>query len=262
MTVLRRARPALGTLVELGIRTSEGPRRATRPGWGEAALSAGWAALAEVEGAMSAFLPESDVFRFNAAPAGARLEVRSGTAAVLRLSRALWRESGGLLDVSLGTGPAAWSLDSAGGTPVLCKHAAEVRLDLGGIAKGYAVDRALEALAAAAAEAAQPPACWVNAGGDLRTRGVAVRVHLRDERAGGARPWIELREGALATSDFGARARARLAGEAPRARHVSVVSPRCCLSDALTKVVALSGRADHPLVLAHRARAFIHDPLR
>jgi len=102
----------------------------------------------------------------------------------------------------------------------------------------------------------------VNAGGDLRTRGVAVRVHLRDERTGGARPWIELREGAVATSDFGARARARLAGEVPRASHVSVISPRCCLSDALTKVVALSGREDHPLVLAHSARAFIHDSLR
>ena len=259
MTVLRRARPALGTVVELGIRTSPGPRPAPGPCWQEAALAAGWAALAEVERALSAFLPQSDLGRFNAAPAGAGLAVRSTTAAVLRLSRALWRESGGLLDVSLGTGPEAWSLEEFGGAALLCKHTADVRLDLGGVAKGHAVDRALEVMAEAAAEAAQPPACWVNAGGDLRTCGVALRVHLRDERSGGARPWIELREGAVATSDFHPRARARLVGDARRASHVSVISSRCCLSDALTKVVALSGREDHPLVLAHSARAFIHD---
>jgi FAD:protein FMN transferase len=255
---VRRARPALGTLVELGLDPVGPPRAAGAPSWVETALRAGWAAIAEVEQAMSAFLPTSDVGRFNAAPSGACLEVSAATAAVLLAARALQRESDGLLDVSLGSGAEGWSLTAAGRGTLLRKHAAGVRLDLGGIAKGYAVDRALEAMADSIASSGRRPRCWANAGGDLRTHGVAIRVHLRDERSGGARPWLTLRGGAVATSDFGPAARARLAGGAARASHVSVASPWCFLSDALTKVVALSGRPDHPAVAAHGATAWIH----
>jgi hypothetical protein len=54
-------------------------------------------------------------------------------------------------------------------------------------------------------------------------------------RRGGARPFLALRRGALATSRFGPDACARLAGAAERARHVTVLAPRCLWSDALTK---------------------------
>ena len=101
--------------------------------------------------------------------------------------------------------------------------------------------------------------CWVNAGGDLRVVGVDLPVQLRDEVAGGARPWLALREGALATSWFGPDARSRLAGADPAAtRHVSVVSPLCMWSDALTKVVALAGRTDLPLLARLGATAWLH----
>jgi thiamine biosynthesis lipoprotein len=39
---------------------------------------------------------------------------------------------------------------------------------------------------------------------------------------------------------------------------VSVLSPRCLWSDALTKVVALSDRADEPLLGRYRATAWLH----
>ncbi len=257
-SALRRARPAMGTLVELGILVPA-ERPGELPPWAEPALEAGWQAIAAVERNLSAFLPGSDVARFNSSPAGARLAVGPDAAAVLGAARRLWRASGGILDVTLGTGPGDWSLRRRGGSALLRKRTGVVRLDLGGIAKGFAVDRALAAMVMSAARAGRRPGCWVNAGGDLRTRGAPIEVRLRDERAGGARPWLALRRGAVATSDFTSGARSRLAGGGPRARHVSVLSPRCLWSDALTKVVAASGRTDHPLLEALGARAFIHD---
>ena len=252
---LRRARPHLGTLVELGVRVPEAePARAT------AALGRAFLALAEVERALSAFLPESDIGRFNAAPAGFEVLLSDDAARVLGAACALARESAGLFDVSLGTGPGAWSLSEGEGGCRLRKHSPGVRLDLGGIGKGFAVDRAFEALFDELARGPEEPACWVNAGGDLRVSGVELPVRLRDERGGGAFPFLVLSEGALATSRFGPLARASLAHASPgHARYVSVAAPTGLLSDALTKVVALCGRADHPLLASHGATAFIHE---
>src|SRR5258708_22076766 len=69
-------------------------------------------------------------------------------------------------------------------------------LDLGGIAKGFAVDRAVAVLRRHGIRAAV-----VNAGGDLRAIGPAVPIHLRDPvdpsvvRFAGM-----LQDGAIATS--------------------------------------------------------------
>jgi FAD:protein FMN transferase len=65
-----------------------------------------------------------------------------------------------------------------------------VRLDLGGIGKGYAAERAAELLATAGP-------CLANAGGDIATRGGAWPVGV--ETATGTMT-VELRGGALATS--------------------------------------------------------------
>lgn len=255
---LRRARPALGTLAEVGLRLPDGMEAGAAARWAEPLFRLAWRALAAVERAMSAFDAGSDVGRFNRARRGDAIPVAAETAVVLRAARWLERGSGGLFDVSLGTGPGAWSLLRQGGAALLRKGSGAVRLDLGGLAKGHAVDRAFEALAARL-RAQREAAWWVNAGGDLRVRGLRLPVHLRDERAGGARPWLELSEGALATSHYGPRARSRLAGADPASqRHVSVLSPRCLWSDGLTKVVALSGRADHPLLGRRGAVAWLH----
>jgi len=61
------------------------------------------------------------------------------------------------------------------------------RLDLGGIGKGYAVDRVCELLAVSGP-------CLVNAGGDLAVRGGSWPVGVSDELT------LELEHGALATS--------------------------------------------------------------
>lgn len=164
-------------------------------------------------------------------------------------------QTDGLFDVALGSG--SWALvDMDEGRGLVRLHDT-TRLNLGGLAKGWAVDLGLQVAMAHGAQAA-----WVNAGGDLKAQGVSVPVVLRDEASGGVRPWAELRDGAMATSDFRPGARAQLTGPS-LAGHVSVAAPCCAWADGLTKVVALCGSIGHPLVREllrqHQAQAWIHD---
>jgi thiamine biosynthesis lipoprotein len=239
--IVRRARPLLGTLVEVGVVAREGHAHA----W----IAAAFEAVAEVQAHLSRFDPASDIGRFNALPDGAALDpVSPDTRTVLGLGAALRDASEAAFDVSIGSAPYGWRLD--GGR--LVKTDAGAQLDLGGIGKGHAVDRAIAALQTAGA-----PGGWVNAGGDLRVFGLALPIELRDELSGGTRRFGTLEDGAFATSRFGAGARAPLAGE-PRATHVSVAAPSCLLADALTKVVAASGDPHHPLLAHAGACAFVH----
>ena len=242
----RRARPLLGTLVEIGVDGASAPDGAS-----DAAIAAAFDAVVRVQRRMSRFDPASDIARFNALRRGACIGVHRATARVLALARELHVASGGVFDVSQGV-PDGWSLDGAR----LVKTAAHARLDLGGIAKGWAVDRAVAALRRAGIAGG-----WVNAGGDLRAFGSAeVPVAVRDETTGGVRAFGTLGDGAFATSRYAADSRCRLhrAGGAPAAAHVSVAAPECVRADALTKIVSATGDAAHPLVAACGGRAWIH----
>lgn len=239
---LRRARPLLGTLVEIGV-----PDQAV----GAEAVQAAFDAVLRVQACMSRFEPGSDVVRFARLPMGGELTVAAETAEVLQAAQALQQASGGLFDITQGRAPEGWHCEGRR----LRKHAALAAFDLGGIAKGYAVDRAVQALQHAGCVAG-----WVNAGGDLRAFGpVQVPVLLRDEHLGGVRPFAELGDGALATSYFGAASRnlAWASGRAVRA-HVSVAAPCCLWADALTKVVAVSGDACHSVLAVYGACAWLH----
>ena len=240
---MRRARPLLGTLVEIGIVIdgegstwqTEGGARGDDSG---AAIDAAFAAIATVERRLSRFTAGSEIFRFNAAAAGERIEIGADTRRVLAAADALRQASDGLFDVSLGSGTTGWRCDATG----LHKLDEGVRLDLGGIGKGHAVDRGVDALRAAGAQAG-----WVNAGGDLRVFGATiVPIDLRDEALGGVRRFATLADGAFATSRLG------------RAGHASVAAPECLWADALTKVVLFSGDASHPLLERFGARAWLH----
>jgi thiamine biosynthesis lipoprotein len=67
-----------------------------------------------------------------------------------------------------------------------------------------------------------------------------------------------LADGAFATSHYGDDTRSQASG-GPRVRaHVSVAAPLALWADALTKVVALSGDASHPLLAHHGAQAWRH----
>lgn len=240
---LRRARPLLGTLVEIAV---------PRQGGAEDVPQAAFAAVERVQSCMSRFEPGSDVARFAALPAGEGLEVAPETAEVLQAAWALQTASGGLFDITQGRAPGGWHCEGRS----LRKHVAAAVFDLGGIAKGYAVDRAVQALQSAGCAAG-----WVNAGGDLRAFGaVQLPVWLRDEEGGGLRPFARLSEGAFATSRFGAlcRSQAWVEGGRSVSAHVSVAAPSCLWADALTKVVAASGDVRHPLLRAYGASAWLH----
>ena len=215
----------------------------------DAAIEAAFAAVAQVQAALSVFDPDSDLSRWHALPAGAALDVGPHTARVLRAAQALQEASGGLFDLAQGSG--GWRLSGRR----LWRTDPATRLDAGGIAKGHAVDMAVRAM-----QRAGCPAGWVNAGGDLRCfGGVELPIALRDEQHGGTRALGALRDGALASSCFAPGSRSRLAGlPAHLTRHVSVVAPHCLWADALTKVVAASGDAAHPVLTRLGAQAIVH----
>ena len=102
---VRRARPLLGTLVEIGIVTDPfGPETVAATA---AALAAGFAAITAVQTALSRFDPDSDVCRFERLAPGSALRLRPAGQRALRAAQALHRASGGLFDISLGSGPPA-----------------------------------------------------------------------------------------------------------------------------------------------------------
>lgn len=239
----RRARPLLGTLVEIGWPMDKPSLPA----------EAAFAAMAQVQSDLSRFEPASDVSRFNTLPGGARIALSDSGRDVFAAADELRTLTAGLFDITLGSAPDGWQLDGA----QLIKPDGEARIDLAGIAKGYAVDRAIDALIAHGC-----PAGWVNAGGDLRAFGGAeVPVMLRDEAQGGVREFATLCDGAFATSHFAtfSRSQAHPANNAgPPIAHASVAAPLCLWADALTKVVAISGDAAHPALARYDARAWLH----
>jgi len=236
---LRRARPLLGTLVEIGALDADRPRAA-------AAIAAAFDRIAALQSRLSRFETESEIGRFNAAPAGGCIAVSAETRTLLAAARDLHDASAGLFDITLGSGACGWRCDEAG----LHKLAGDARLDLGGIAKGFTVDAAVAVL-----DAHGVASGWVNAGGDLRVFGsLTLPIDLRDETGGGVRRFATLADGAFATS------RLAVAGGdgRPRAGHASVAAPECLWADALTKIVVASGDAEHPLLARFAARAWCH----
>jgi thiamine biosynthesis lipoprotein len=216
-------------------------------------LAAAFAAVREAQACLSRFEADSDLARFHALRRGESMLVRDTTRRVLEAAAELQSASEGAFDISLGSAPEGWHCDGNR----LHKLDNAVRLDLGGIGKGQAVDAAVDALIAHGCVAG-----WVNAGGDLRAFGDAeLPIRLRDEATGGARPFASLRDGAFATSHYGPGSRSQLAnrarGLAPSA-HVSVAAPLCLWADALTKVIALSGDTAHPLLARFGAQAWLH----
>ena len=241
---LRRARPLLGTLVEIGV--------SGHGAVAQAAVNAAFADMQRVQACMSRFEPDSDVSRFAGLAVGQDMEVSPKTAAVLQAAHELYLASHGLFDITQGRAPEGWHCEGLH----LCKQAAAAVLDLGGIAKGYAVDCAVRILQQAGCDAG-----WVNAGGDLRAFGaVQVPVMLRNEESGALRPYMALGDGAVATSCLGPEQRSQIwtDGCVSSSIHASVAAPLCLWADALTKIVAASGDEHHPLLARYDAKAWIH----
>ena len=253
---LRRCRPLLGTLVDISV-TADDARRLS------GALEDGFRAVAEVHALMSFHEPNSDVSRLNRDAARGPVMVDARTWTVLDTARHISEASKGLFDVTIASLLVEWGFlptlprrprtdptASWRDVELLESHCVRFRkplaIDLGGIAKGFAVDQAIEAIRAAGVEAA-----CVNAGGDLRVCGDAAEpLYIR--YSGSPSKLIDagmLRNEAAATSADADSRRRDAAGWVsplvdPRQRRpcselasVTVRAPSCMLADALTKVV-------------------------
>jgi thiamine biosynthesis lipoprotein len=108
-------------------------------GYAAQAAHAAFGLLDRLEQELSRFVPNSDVSRINELEGGRSTPVSASTLECLLIARQLYELTGGAFDVSIGTGLEA--LELAPDEHTVRAHAAGVRLDLGGIGKGYAVDR-------------------------------------------------------------------------------------------------------------------------
>jgi thiamine biosynthesis lipoprotein len=275
---MKRCRPQLGTFVEIEVDEIGGLDAL-------AAIEQGFAAVARVAARMSFHDPASDLSRINAAAAGSSLRLDPWTVELLALAQALHTATGGSFDCGVGVHLKRWGLlpthadarpnDEAEGGSIAdleILDAGRVRLrravclDLGGIAKGYAVDQAIAAL-----ERAGVTSAIVNAGGDLRVLGERARpIHLRRPDAPDRLVHAgDLADGALATSapyfslverdgrPHSALADPRSGAPITRPASCSVLAPSCAVADGLAKALAVDGRIDPDCLARYEATAWV-----
>ena len=252
---IRRLQPLLGTWVE--IRASGRADRVDR------AVTSAFLHLALVQQRMSFHASDSVLSRINLHAHHTPQEVDAWTWDVLRKALALSRDSEGCFDITVGARLVARgvlpdhgfaTLKAAIGSDAVTMLPGRrvalrrpVLLTLDGIAKGYAVDRAIQCLQRGGVEQAV-----VNAGGDLRVFGtqaspLSIRCEDGTIRAAGA-----LRNAAVASSALGLddADQERFpgcvlhpSGQDSIGCHPQVWTVRaaqCWRADALTKVAALA----------------------
>jgi thiamine biosynthesis lipoprotein len=249
MHVRSRLRVALGTFVSAEA-------EAASEGTAEQGIAAAFEAIAKLDRLMHPQRPGSDVALLSDCKPATVVAVDQWTWEVLELCHALHRVSGGAFDPCLNLAPGRLSdIELLDGRRV--RTHAGVRVDLGGVAKGYAVDRALEAMRTVGCTAG-----LVNAGGDLGVFGERIRTLYCDTACGTAVA-VELKDAALATSDtenpsrppqhrgyYHGRNR-----NLPIVGRVTVTAPRAAVADALTKcLLAAEGVPRQAMLDAFGAR--------
>jgi FAD:protein FMN transferase len=273
----RRMQPWLGTFVEIRVHGGDESLLVS-------AVNDAFAAIARTHAAMSFHDPASDLGRIHAAPPGTAITVDPWTHTVLCEALDLAHYSQGIFDPTI-----AKTLVADGVLPELTANSAEahgswhdilledanvvrcrrpLRLDLGGIAKGFAVDRAVDVLVAAGVDGG-----IVNAGGDLRVFGdQAMPIQVRHPAAAHQQaPLVSLSNEALATSapTFSRVRRGRRWISALRDGRnghshlrpisVSVRAANCCHADGLTKVMLADRDIGTQMLQRYNAHAFIVD---
>lgn len=218
--LVRRTIPVMGTTAEIAV-VARNERNAHR------AIDAAVAELRAVETSMSRFDARSDIGRANAEAARRGVAVSAATAHVIVEALHWAAVPGSVFDPAMGRAVELWDVtrrteppaprdvarlatrrlhrfvdvSRSGGHHVVAYEDADVALDLGGIAKGYAVDRAVAALREWGVTDA-----LVNAGGDLYAMGrsaegdpwqVGIRAAEDPDRIGETMP---LENAAVATS--------------------------------------------------------------
>lgn len=271
----RRARPLLGTFVEVRARGEDYAAL-------HRAIDRAFRLIKRAHCLMSFHDPNSDVGRLNGAKAGRAVSIDEWTYEVLQQAQHFAEMSAGCFDVTIAPTLVKWGFlprSHRSRPPGVANYRKielldkgrvrfseeGVMIDLGGIAKGFAVDKAIGELK----QCVDVDSALVNAGGDLRAFGshdypVAIR-HPRLVN----KPFeqITLRDGALATSaHYFAQKRWRGHKVSPivnpnnrqtcfQQASVSVRAETCLRADAFTKIVMVCGEPAFSLLTTRGAEA-------
>lgn len=273
-------RSAMGTTVSLVSTTTPTLNDAAVA----AALARAFGEISRLEALMTTWRTDSEVSRVNAAAGGRAIAVSPETFTVLQKSRWISDRSQGTFDITFASMGKLWRFDQDGTAElpapaavaaarakidyrrvVLDQAGATVRLDspdtrinLGGIAKGYAIDRAAAILRQAGLRS-----FTAQAGGDLyvagrKSDGKAWRVGIRDPRgkAGAFFAMLEVEDHAFSTAGDYERAfirggqryhhiiDPRTGYPATASRSVTIWAKDALTADALDDAVFILGPAE------------------
>jgi thiamine biosynthesis lipoprotein len=266
-------RLAMGSILHLTAWTGDEPSA-------RAAFARVFSEFDRLEGLLSVWREGSDVRRLNAAAGQGPVPVHEDTRRVLEAARRLSETTEGTFDITFGALADVWKFDhdQDGRVPTPAEIAARqplvdyrrvrvddgpgtavierpgMRVHLGGIGKGYAVDRAVAMLRAAGLRD-----FLVQAGGDMYAGGVngevAWRLGIQDPRGAGGEPFaqLDLTDATFSTSgDYerffekdGARYHhildPRTGAPARGARSVTIVTATATEAEGLSKGVFILG---------------------
>jgi len=269
--MITRCKPLLGTFVEITI----------HPGADQTLIDHAFTAIEKVQSLMDFHQPDSELNYINRYAHHKAVDIHPWTAQVIRTAKQVHRHSRGLFNCGIGhrlvtAGLLPRHIDftnhNLGGiedicflTPELITSSRPVCLDLGGIAKGFAVDMAVKILISEGVSSG-----LVNAGGDLRVFGDQPHsIHIRNPKNHSELITISsLQNAALATSSlyFAKRdgqeshlinpfAQDEADIYVDSSESYSIIAKECIYADALTKVLALSKQANHPCFKKFSAQA-------
>ena len=268
-----RCRPLLGTFVEISIDAIDQPY--------SEAIEKAFAAIQKVQDLMSFHQAHSELSKMNDRSHLEILTLDPWTVLVLQAARAVYEQSHGLFNCGIGQHlSASGFLPSTPSLPKVSQYGfggiedlhfidsnkifskKPLCIDLGGIAKGFAVDMAVDSLQADGIESG-----CVNAGGDLRVFGNKAQTrHIRHPADPSKLMEIgQIQNASIATSSLYFLRRTKTAGsylinplnssQVEFSESYSVIAKQCLYADALTKVLAISNHVNHPCFNYFSAKA-------
>ena len=268
---MRRCKPLLGTYVEISIKQENG----------DEAISLAFSAIEKVQSLMSFHDQYSELSIINREAHLRAIAIDPWTSKIIRIAQDIHQHSGGLFNCGIGhrlveakllPGNIDISHHDFGGIEDLqfvgqdCVISSRpLCLDLGGIAKGFAVDMAVNALKLYGIHSG-----CVNAGGDMRIFGKEPwAIHIRDPKVpSNVIEMGSLMNGAIATSGlyFFNRDQQQSYIINPLAikdsdihqvfsESFSIIANECVYADALTKVLILSKQENHSCFKRYQAQA-------
>jgi thiamine biosynthesis lipoprotein len=275
-----RCKPLLGTYVEISTPEEDS---GSNPAEINEAIDRAFSVIELVQQLMGFHDPKSELSQINTRGHLETIHVHEWTFQVLSTAQDLFKSSQGIFDCSVGSKLVQAGLlprhqplngldigqftDLILIPPNQASSAKPLQLDLGGIAKGFAVDKAVETLKLDGISSGS-----VNAGGDLRVFGtIAQKIHIRNPSNPTQVIHLgSLENGALATSGLYYKNRLQnITGHIVNPIDMeqiqlkgsySVIAPECIHADALTKVLAISKNQSHPCFKQYSAQAIEINP--